>query len=1007
MKRKILIFLSIFFLSFAFISFSFWHKEYKVEIDFENEAYSYLPESAKEFIKEEAKKGTRVLTEKNKEPGQLYLNPNYVNYLTMSAEEKSSVQVIPEVYTWDNDDIKKATATFPTKYSLVDANLSTKVKNQSTLGICWAFATYSSIETNILVSGLSKNEVNFAERQIDYAMSNRILDINNPYALEGYSLGQGSNFTESSTYLNVGISPVEESIWGDFDNSYRYRNLGDVLNTDNVNYQVTSYVQYGTPNANASETVWTSYRNLLKEHIQKYGSLYVVTLPPSYAQSGHCYDEDLNLITDDGTCYSSSVGYHALAIVGWDDNYAGGAWILKNSWGEYNTPYTYLSYDSLYYDVSGITGVKIKNWDNVYDFTKYSTASTESKSYAITYEKDANFDEYLERISFTHLSANGTYKVYLKNNSSSYSLIKTVTTTYPGLSTVELGNVSLEGETFSIKIVAESGVLGNEISAFTSNTSNEPYTETYKFNSSVIELDEQLIVRNVESGTKLDYYIYDLYGNNYATGTANYVINGTYNVSQTLSNLASGDYYLTLDEDFYEVSLSDEKIELDIRTLKTGQISINSNDKLIINSIKYASENTDVVTIDANGTITATGIGQTKVKAIINDKIERICDIIVGPFDEIVSIKIKDTETTIYRNFEDKLQLSIETYPSNLSYDNLKWKSSNTGVATIDANGLVTALKDGKVTITATLNGLSDSVDILIKSPKTSIILNAQEKKLNVNQTFKLLATSMPELSNPLVKWTSTNENVATVSNSGLITAISNGFAKIILNVNNDEYMAQVNVYVINPNVYVDLEIDPNGGTYKSYSTYKYQKNSLSLIELETPLYEPKVTLIYNYDSMPTKTFTVNHEFDSWINEGDGVLNNNTYKVGFENSKLTAKWNYNFLNLPDLSNLDSKKIFVGWYSDAEFKSYVGKNIDYKPLKDTTLYAYWAEYKTADVNSDLVIDITDLVVLRKHLAEITTLTSNNLLAADINHDGNVDITDLIILRKYLAGLEEIE
>jgi beta-N-acetylglucosaminidase len=58
----------------------------------------------------------------------------------------------------------------------------------------------------------------------------------------------------------------------------------------------------------------------------------------------------------------------------------------------------------------------------------------------------------------------------------------------------------------------------------------------------------------------------------------------------------------------------------------------------------------------------------------------------------------------------------------------------------------------------------------------------------------------------------------------------------------------------------------------------------------------------------------------------------------------------------------------------------------------------------DVNDDKFIDILDLVILSRHLAELQTLQGNALLAADVNSDGFVDILDLVKVSRILAGLE---
>jgi hypothetical protein len=58
----------------------------------------------------------------------------------------------------------------------------------------------------------------------------------------------------------------------------------------------------------------------------------------------------------------------------------------------------------------------------------------------------------------------------------------------------------------------------------------------------------------------------------------------------------------------------------------------------------------------------------------------------------------------------------------------------------------------------------------------------------------------------------------------------------------------------------------------------------------------------------------------------------------------------------------------------------------------------------DVNDDTFVDILDLVILSRHLAELQTLSGKVLLAADVNGDGFVDILDLVKISRILAELE---
>ena len=60
----------------------------------------------------------------------------------------------------------------------------------------------------------------------------------------------------------------------------------------------------------------------------------------------------------------------------------------------------------------------------------------------------------------------------------------------------------------------------------------------------------------------------------------------------------------------------------------------------------------------------------------------------------------------------------------------------------------------------------------------------------------------------------------------------------------------------------------------------------------------------------------------------------------------------------------------------------------------------------DVNGDGAVTISDLVLLRRHLAGLETIQPQYLINADTNQDGSVTISDIVKLRRYLAGLENL-
>ena len=125
-------------------------------------------------------------------------------------------------------------------------------------------------------------------------------------------------------------------------------------------------------------------------------------------------------------------------------------------------------------------------------------------------------------------------------------------------------------------------------------------------------------------------------------------------------------------------------------------------------------------------------------------------------------------------------------YNFDFSYEpDVQWESSDPTIATVDENGLLTAVGDGKVTITAKLRGTSLSAttdEIICKGvPVTSVSINSNASTtMQIGSTQQLTATVAPtDATNQNITWSSSNEQVLTVSETGLITAVGAGSAII------------------------------------------------------------------------------------------------------------------------------------------------------------------------------------------------------------------------------------
>lgn len=130
----------------------------------------------------------------------------------------------------------------------------------------------------------------------------------------------------------------------------------------------------------------------------------------------------------------------------------------------------------------------------------------------------------------------------------------------------------------------------------------------------------------------------------------------------------------------------------------------------------------------------------------------------------------------------ETLQLTVKIDPENAQYKTLEWTSSDNNVATVDKNGLVTAIEKGEADITVDVDGITAVCKVTVVGiPVESVTLNQEQITLEKKQTAQLVATVLPEdADDKTVTWTSEDSNIATVDDKGLVTGVAAGETKII-----------------------------------------------------------------------------------------------------------------------------------------------------------------------------------------------------------------------------------
>ena len=189
-------------------------------------------------------------------------------------------------------------------------------------------------------------------------------------------------------------------------------------------------------------------------------------------------------------------------------------------------------------------------------------------------------------------------------------------------------------------------------------------------------------------------------------------------------------------------------------------------------NVTFKSLNEKVAIVDANGVVTGVSEGNADIVITTEEGgFEAKCTVRVDGIDARGIERVGDKTVTMGLNQTRQLQVKIT--PSDTTNKNVQWTSSNNSVATVDSNGVVISKNSGSTIITATThNGLKTEFFIEVETPVTNITLNSNEINLNPGGTFKLDATVNPSnASNKNIKWISDNESIATVDQSGNVTA--------------------------------------------------------------------------------------------------------------------------------------------------------------------------------------------------------------------------------------------
>lgn len=305
------------------------------------------------------------------------------------------------------DSVNRDQASLPKTYDVTKKMSVPQIRNQGEYGTCWAHATIACLEFNMIKKGYAKNNINLSELQLsyyaNYSMTDRLgLTKGESYKFEdsyGCYLCNGGNSTMSLQPLERGLQLADESKVSalQYSKASTYH-PGSVYSggihsikklSSDLAYKAPSVRMVGYAEISKDDTT------AIKNAIVKYGAVKA------------SYNANSSYMTKDYTGFycGDSVGTnHAVTLVGWDDSYSksklknskgqtpskDGAWIVRNSWGSYNSKggYFYLSYYDKSFNYPCVFEADRAVADN--NVYMYDNTSIYDVRYSYSYNKVAN-----------------------------------------------------------------------------------------------------------------------------------------------------------------------------------------------------------------------------------------------------------------------------------------------------------------------------------------------------------------------------------------------------------------------------------------------------------------------------------------------------------------------------------------------------------------------------------------------------------------------------------------
>lgn len=268
-------------------------------------------------------------------------------------------------------------------------------------------------------------------------------------------------------------------------------------------------------------------------------------------------------------------------------------------------------------------------------------------------------------------------------------------------------------------------------------------------------------------------------------------------------------------------------------------------------TVTWSSADEKIATVK-NGVVTAKATGTTKITATVGTH-KAECTVTVNA--KLTGIKVTPDKVTVEKG--QKANLNVTYLPADTTDEKaVTWKSENESVATVDENGVVTAVAGGKTKVIATAkanNKITAVCEVKVPIHTESIALNKTEiTDLLKGKTEKLEVSFIPSNTEDSreVKWTSSAADIAAVDANGTVKALKEGTATITATTADGKHTASCTVTVKEIHL-TDVKLDEMKNPSELFKGEKHQ------IKIGLDPIDTTDNVIYTFASSDEKVVSV------------------------------------------------------------------------------------------------------------------------------------------------------